>query len=248
MGRIIDANLGSGNPRVNQGQSGPGANSQAESVSLGGSSKSNSKKNRASTIKLPFNKNKKAKLLDVPVIGGSSSNASQDKSATPRAAVTKADRPKRTSATARASKMRANEGGGPSLAPSNIFSGRAARIVAIFAVISLAAGLVFYGPLKTLYIAHREHAQLLAEEAAVQEREEYLETKVDELSTPQGIEAEAANSLGLVPRGENTAEVQGLKSQAKDEDIKVDVVSQDIQAPETWYSPLLDAFFGVNQT
>ena len=245
MGRIINANLGSRNPGINKGQSDPDVNSSTEPAYVDDSNKSNSKKNGAPSIKLPFKKNKKAKLLDVPVIGGSSSNASQEESTEPRAAVTRADRPKRNSATARASRMRASEGGGPSLAPSSIFSGLAARIVVIVAVISLTACLVFYSPLKTLYIAHREHDRLLAEEAAVQEREDRLETKVDELSTPQGIEAEAASSLGLVPRGEKTAQVEGLESQRKDADVVVDVVSQDIQAPETWYSPFLDAFFGV---
>ena len=245
MGRIIDVNLGSKNSGSSQEQSGSSNSSKPKRTGVVDYNKAGSKQSKAFAIKLPFKKKKKARLLDVPVIGGSSSAAGREKSEEPRAAVTRADRPKRFSAIARANRTRAGEGGGLSPARSTLFSGEGPRITAIVVVVVLATGLIFYTPLQTLYVSHREHAKLLVEEAAVKERENYLESKVDELSTPQGIEAEAASSLGLVTKGEKTAEVEGLESRGDEKDIKVDVVSQDIKAPETWYSPLLDSFFGV---
>ena len=101
------------------------------------------------------------------------------------------------------------------------FFTRAPFIVTCATVLCLGLGAAFlYGPAQQLYTDIRERDRLAAEYEAVTERNAAIEASVDALSTEAGIEDEASEFRG-------------------------NIVSEDITAPDTWYSDLLDPIFGV---
>ena len=56
---------------------------------------------------------------------------------------------------------------------------------------------------------------------------------------------------GYVVEGDETAVVSGLSEQATDmshdsDKIEANVLPSAVKAPEEWYTPYLDAFFGVS--
>ena len=74
-----------------------------------------------------------------------------------------------------------------------------------------------------------------------------MESEIEHLKTDEGIKDAARTELGWVEEGETAGVVQGLDQEAssqKDESINAQVKSGSVPAPETWYSPMLDAFFG----
>ena len=103
-----------------------------------------------------------------------------------------------------------------------------------------------YPPAQQYYHALRERDQLAAEYAALEERNGALESDVSSLQTDAGIEDRAHEQFGWVKKGEDTANVRGLDL---DEDeastFRANITPGSVEAPETWYSPFLDALFGV---
>ena len=59
------------------------------------------------------------------------------------------------------------------------------------------------------------------------------------------IEAYAHEQFGWVKEGEETASVRGLDLPEEGSTFRANIVSDSIEAPETWYSTLLDPLFGV---
>ena len=58
----------------------------------------------------------------------------------------------------------------------------------------------------------------------------------------------AHEQFGWVPEGEQTANVHGLAADAGNDEgsnFTANIVVGSVEAPETWYSPVLDALFGV---
>lgn len=110
----------------------------------------------------------------------------------------------------------------------------------------LALSWVFlYQPAKDLYIASREHDQLQAEYAALEQRNARLAADVADLQTQSGIEARAHEELGWIKEGEETANVRGLDLEEAEDPFVANVVAGSVPAPQTWYSPFLDVVFGV---
>ncbi|MED9827988.1 MAG: septum formation initiator family protein, partial [Adlercreutzia sp.] len=72
-----------------------------------------------------------------------------------------------------------------------------------------------------------------------------IEASVDALSTEAGIEDAARTQLGWVHEGEHAVSVSGLAEKDEASEFRGNIVSEDITAPDTWYSDLLDPIFGV---
>ena len=105
-----------------------------------------------------------------------------------------------------------------------------------------------YTPTQQLYHSVREHDRLQAEYAAIEQRNASLESEVGTLQTDAGIEDRAHEQFGWVPEGEQTANVHGLAADAGNDEgsnFTANIVAGSVEAPETWYSPVLDALFGV---
>ena len=96
-----------------------------------------------------------------------------------------------------------------------------------------------------LYQDIRERDRLAAEYEAVTERNAAIEASVDALSTEAGIEDAARTQLGWVHEGEHAVSVSGLDEKDEASEFRGNIVSEDITAPDTWYSDLLDPLFGV---
>lgn len=122
-------------------------------------------------------------------------------------------------------------------------------------VITVLACLVFactflYTPAQQYYQAQREHDRLEAEYASIQSRNEALDVQNDILTSDAGIEDAVRQKFGYVKSGEETAIVTGLSEETTDalrdsEHIEANVLSSSVKAPEEWYTPILDALFGV---
>lgn len=123
---------------------------------------------------------------------------------------------------------------------------RAPFVVACATVLCLGLGAAFlYGPAQQLYTDIRERDRLAAEYEAVTERNAAIEAQVEALSTEAGIEDAARTQLGWVHEGEHAVSVSGLAEKDATSEFRGNIVSEDIVAPDTWYSDLLDPLFGV---
>ena len=108
-----------------------------------------------------------------------------------------------------------------------------------------------YAPAQQYYQAQREHDRLAAEYDIVEGRNEALDVQNDILASDAGMEDAVRQKYGYVKAGEQVAVVSGLSDEATDtnrgsENIEANVLSSTVRAPEEWYTPLLDAFFGVD--
>ena len=122
------------------------------------------------------------------------------------------------------------------------------KFIAVAAVTAcLALSCVFlYPAAQQYYHAVREHDRLEAEYAALEDRNAALQTEVSSLQTASGVERRAHEQFGWVKEGEQTASVRGLDLERDTAStFRANITSDSIEAPETWYSPFLDALFGV---
>lgn len=111
-------------------------------------------------------------------------------------------------------------------------------------------GVFLYTPAKQYYQAQREHDRLAAEYAVLEQRNQALDSQNTSLSSNAGMEDAVRQKYGYVVDGDKTAVVTGLSETTTDssrdgEDIEANVLSSAVKAPEEWYTPYLDAFFGV---
>lgn len=126
------------------------------------------------------------------------------------------------------------------------FFTRAPFVAACAAMLCIAFGAMFlYGPARQLYTDIRERDRLAAEYEAVAERNAAIEAQVQALSTEAGIEDAARTQLGWVREGEHAVSVSGLEEKDAVSEFRGNIVSEDIVAPDTWYSDILDPIFGV---
>ena len=118
--------------------------------------------------------------------------------------------------------------------------------VAAVAGIAVVLGAFLYEPAQQYYQALREHDRLEAEYQAVEERRGRLQADLADLQTDSGLEARAHQQLGWVKKGEQTANVRGLDVEITENSLlQANIDPADIELPQTWYSPILDPFFGV---
>ena len=124
------------------------------------------------------------------------------------------------------------------------------RLKAFTAVLCLVLVAVFlYTPAQHYYQSVREHDRLAAEYASIQERNANLNTQNDSLASKAGMEDAVRQKYGYVVDGDETAVVSGLASSARtshDDGVEANVLSSSVKAPEEWYTPYLDVFFGVS--
>lgn len=132
-------------------------------------------------------------------------------------------------------------------APKRRFRMGAKARIALASVACLALVCVFlYQPAQQCYQSMRHRDALAAEYAALQERDEALQSSVDVLSTDAGMEDMARDQFGLVKQGEVPVTVQGVQAESdEDASIPPNVASGSVKAPDTWYSGVLDPLFGV---
>lgn len=111
-------------------------------------------------------------------------------------------------------------------------------------------GAFLYAPAKDYYIASRDAAKTQAEYNRVSQENSQLQSDVESLSTDEGIEDRAREDYGWVKEGENSVSVSGLSSdrdQSTNASSKADTASE-AKVPTTWYSGILDAFFGYKDS
>lgn len=108
-----------------------------------------------------------------------------------------------------------------------------------------------YPPAQQYYQAQRENSRLTAEYAEIEQRNEALDYQNDTLASNAGMEDAVRQKYGYVVKGEQVAVVSGLSDHvvgtalnADNDDIEANVLSSTVKAPEEWYTPILDAFFG----
>lgn len=133
--------------------------------------------------------------------------------------------------------------------PSALLSSKRFMVGAVAVVCVFLGAFILYGPAQSYYQQVREHDRLAIEYQAVSERNEQLQSEVNSLQTDEGVRQRAHEQLGWVEKGEESANVSGLDLESSsDSDVVIANVSSDnIKAPRTWYSPVLDFVFGYNQ-
>lgn len=139
--------------------------------------------------------------------------------------------------------------------PAGWFSGinisrRTLRVATAFICLVL-VGVFLYTPAQQYYQAQREHDKLAAEYAILEERNHALDSQNTTLSSKAGMEDAVRQKYGYVVQGDQTAVVTGLSDVTTDsardsENIEANVLASAVKAPEEWYTPYLDAFFGVS--
>ena len=107
-----------------------------------------------------------------------------------------------------------------------------------------------YVPAQQYYQAQREHDRLAAEYSIIESRNDTLDVQNDILASDAGLEDAVRQKYGYIKTGEQTAVVTGLSENATDtsrdsDNIEANVLSSSVKPPEEWYTPMLDAFFGV---
>lgn len=119
-------------------------------------------------------------------------------------------------------------------------------VIAVVACVAFACVLV-YPAARDYYISLRTTAQQQAEYDALVARSDAIQSEVDRLSTPEGIEDQATKELGWVKKGEKAVYVKGLDTSHADA-VYADVVAGTVPAPDTWYSAVLDPIFGYSSS
>lgn len=182
---------------------------------------------------------------------GSDDAASAAAAGGSRAAVYKGEMGSKQRKATRMQRDGANEGA-RTLAASNRKERTGNRVllglakVAAVAGIAVVLGAFLYEPAQQYYQALREHDRLEAEYQAVEERRGRLQADLADLQTDSGLEARAHQQLGWVKKGEQTANVRGLDVEITENSLlQANIDPADIELPQTWYSPILDPFFGV---
>ena len=140
----------------------------------------------------------------------------------------------------------------PAARLSSFFLSRRGVIAAVVFVCLVGSFISIYGPAQQYYQSIRDNDRTQAQYAAIEARSDALEAQNDRLTSDAGVETIAHKDYGWVKQGEQTAKVEGLSDSAyaKEEagsTITANVAVGNIDYPETWYSPILDKFFGVGQ-
>lgn len=107
------------------------------------------------------------------------------------------------------------------------------------------SGAFLYPAAQQYYLTVREHDRIEAEYQLVQERNDDIRSQVELLSSEEGIEDRARQEFGWVKEGENSVKVHGLETEEESVTYSKNISAGSVEAPPTWYSPMLDVIFGV---
>ncbi len=174
----------------------------------------------------------------------------------PRAAVYKGEMGSTHRKSARMQRASSADPVSAKIDPSGWFSSlnltpRSLKVGTVFVCIVLVF-VFLYTPAQQFYQAQRENSRLTAEYASIEERNDVLDAQNDTLASNAGMEDAVRQKYGYIVQGEQVAVVSGLSDNvvgtalaADNDDIEANVLSSTVKAPEEWYTPFLDAFFGV---
>lgn len=131
---------------------------------------------------------------------------------------------------------------------SSISLGRKSTAAILACVCVLACFAFLYNPVKNYYTAVRDQAKAEAAYEIVSTRNDALIEDIALLTSEAGMEDRVREQYGWVKEGENAVIVSGLSNESEPTAAEIlrTVTLNDIKAPETWYSPVLDPFFGYN--
>ena len=115
----------------------------------------------------------------------------------------------------------------------------------------LLIGVFLYAPARDYYQAQRQHDRLSTEYTQLEQRNAALTEQNQTLASDAGMEDAVRQKYGYVVEGEDSAVVTGLSDQTIESirsaaEVEPNVLSSSIKPTEEWYTPYLDAFFGVN--
>lgn len=119
------------------------------------------------------------------------------------------------------------------------------------AICLVLVGVFLYTPAQQYYQAQRERDRLAAEYAVIAERNNLLDEQNDSLASDAGLEDAIRQKYGYISPDEQMAVVTGLDAEEtaaarSATDVEGNVLSSSVKAPEEWYTPFLDVFFGVD--
>jgi len=120
--------------------------------------------------------------------------------------------------------------------------------VGAIAVCLILAALIIYPNAKSCYTAWRDNQNVNAEYTAVQSRNDTIQTRVNDLSTDEGIEDRAREEYGWVKSGENAVNVTGVNADEATSVLPKTVEQGSVTADTDWFIDELDAFFGYEYT
>lgn len=198
------------------------------------------------------NKNRADKLYD-KVYASSSSSSSDEGS--PRAALYKGEMGSRQRKSSRMQKASKAGSVSAKLDPRGWFSNfdlKGFPLKTVTVLVCLVLTFVFlYTPAQQYYQSMRERDRLAAEYAAIEDRNVVLQNQNIALASDAGMEDAVRQKYGYVKPGESVGKVSGLSDATTDSsrdgsDIEANVLSSTVKAPEEWYTPYLDVFFGVS--
>ncbi len=122
--------------------------------------------------------------------------------------------------------------------------------IATAAICLVLVGVFLYTPAQQYYQAQRDRDRLAAEYAVIAERNNMLDEQNDSLASDAGLEDAIRQKYGYISPDEQMAVVTGLDAEEtaaarSATDVEGNVLASSVKAPEEWYTPILDAFFGV---
>lgn len=115
------------------------------------------------------------------------------------------------------------------------------RVLIVFAIAVGIVGAVMYPIGCTYYQALRQEQQLQAVLDAVNQRNDSIQSKNDELQTDEGIENQARQEYGWVKEDEHATVITNSADNAAEMPSQVDETK--IEPPHTWYYDILDVIF-----
>ena len=128
-------------------------------------------------------------------------------------------------------------------------SAAAARGIVALAVVVFAV-FMLYPSCQNYYVETRQLQQLQAEYDALNSYNTQMQSQIDYLNTDEGLEEYARSELGWIRQDEHMATVEGVESSVEGSTQSSTTHSpfnEDIPAPDTWYSGVLDVFFGYGK-
>ena len=133
-----------------------------------------------------------------------------------------------------------------SLPFSGSLSAAATRGIVAMAVLAFTV-FMLYPPCQSYYNETRQLQQLQAEYDALTAYNTQMQAQIDYLNTDEGLEDYARSELGWIREDEQVVTVEGVQSSVDGSTQTNDTSSplnEEIPAPDTWYSGVLDVFFG----
>lgn len=130
--------------------------------------------------------------------------------------------------------------------PVTSLSAAATRGIVALAVVGLTV-FMLYPSCQNFYNETRQLQQLQAEYQALSDYNMQMQSQIDYLNTDEGLEEYARSELGWIRQDERMATVEGVESSvdgSTQTNTTYSPLNEDIPAPATWYSGVLDVLFG----